>query len=242
MQMVPEIYFKWCWADKALSIWLSQVFKEIKNFWDVSTMIMPVSASSVRGWVFPVLFTAISQHWDWHTGKLHSHLLTKYMKKWTEHLLSELRAFHLFLHSTLIFSQLKGSCHNSSKEAFAGSERTFYQYKVISSPETIMLIQVFFSDHLQNWAWTWKSCHTLVDHNQSGSTFQMHSPTHHTKYGTYSPSKMLCGSEWYWATEFLWFFSDHVSLWSVFVLVVMLWNQFGVVLQLDQEVMGYRPT
>lgn len=128
MQIVPELYFKWCWADNALSIWLSQVSKEIKNFWDVPTMIMPVSASSVRGWVFPVLFTAISQHWDWHTGKFHNHLLTKYMKKlnWVhQHLLSELHAFHLFLYSTLIISQLKGSCHNSSKEAFAGSEWHF---------------------------------------------------------------------------------------------------------------------
>ena len=43
--------------------------------------------------------------------------------------------------------------------------------------------------------------------------------------------------------SFFFFFPDIVSSWNISVLVVKLWNQFGVVLQLDLEVMvGGGPT
>lgn len=149
--MVPKLHFKWCWANNALSIWPSQVFKEIKNFWDVSTVRMPVSQAQLWDGFSLVCSHTCPQQWVWHRGELQKHSLSKYKKKmnWAcQHLLSEPHALHLLFYLTLSICHIKGSCRNLIKRGICRVKMMTF-CKVISSPETIMLIKVLYLDHLQ---------------------------------------------------------------------------------------------
>ena len=154
--MVPKFHFKWCWADSALSIWPSQVFnfKEIKNFWDVPTGIRPVSASCSECKLMGVPWFAHSHVPSSAHGTEGNSQTTHWLNTWKkmnwacQRLLSKPHALYLFSFLVLIICQTKGSCHSLIKRDICRVKMMTF-CNVISSPETIMLIKVLFSDHLQ---------------------------------------------------------------------------------------------
>lgn len=201
--------------------WESGIFKEIKNFWDISAVIMPVNASSMREQTCLTCSQSRTQCWGQHLAQSGDSIAICWVNSWKNELTmsaaaSRFHALYLVLRLKLSISWVMDSCHNcSSKGTLTGSE---WWHSAKSSAVLTFTLISFLLWPLTKWEYIWQTCSTRVDYDASAFVFQTRSLTHHTRYGTHSPISMLCTSEWYWTTEVL-FFPDLVSLWNVSALV-----------------------
>lgn len=117
---------------------MSGIFKEIKNFWDISTVIMPVNASSMRKRTCLTGSQSHTQCWGQHLAQSGDSIAIRWVNSWKNELTvsagaSRFHALYLVLCLKLNISQVTESCHDLLIKRHTGRLRMVTFCKVISS-------------------------------------------------------------------------------------------------------------